>query len=60
MNKFTPTPIIKENKIRGKKSFLFGILKRQNGSKQIKTIPIRREDISIGGIDVFKAILPTG
>ena len=60
INKLTPTPIIIEKKNKGIKSFLSGSLNLQNGNKNKKTIPIRKEDIRIGGIDVLSAILPTG
>ena len=60
INKFTPTPINIEKKNKGIKVFLCGILNLQKGIKIINTIPIRNEDIKIGGTEVFKAILPTG
>jgi len=51
INKLTPTPIIKQKINKGMKSLLLGILKRQKGMRHKKTIPIRKEDINIGGTD---------
>ena len=58
--KITPKPIDKENPIKGIKYFLSGILKLQNGIRQIKSINILKDPASMGGKDVFKASLFTG
>ena len=44
----------------GCKYFFSGILNFQNGIKIIKTRPILKEAIKIGGTELFKASLATG
>ena len=58
--KITPKPIDKEKLIRGKKYFLLGILKSQNGRRQIKSINILKDPANIGGKEVSRASLLTG
>jgi len=56
----TPKPIDKQNPIKEKKYFLFGILNLQNGTRIIKRINILKDPANIGGNEVFKVSLFTG
>tara|TARA_B100000287_G_scaffold266968_1_gene251097 strand:+ start:310 stop:732 length:423 start_codon:yes stop_codon:yes gene_type:complete len=59
-NIFTPAPIHIENPKSGKKYFLGGIFKLQNGAKHRKSIPILKAPNRIGLEDAIKPNLPIG
>tara|TARA_X000001036_G_scaffold100130_1_gene93282 strand:- start:140 stop:406 length:267 start_codon:yes stop_codon:yes gene_type:complete len=60
MNTYTNTPIEIEKIISGLINFFLGNLKFQNGKSIIKTRPILKEAINIGGTELFNANLATG
>ena len=60
INKKTPVHIDNENPNNGNRYFLSGILNFQKGIRQIKTIPILKAPINIGGTFEFNISLDTG